>query len=194
LTCKIVLESSNINKNIWIKIYVSKLKQDTRKSHTLSSTPILFYYFKLVLVLILYKVTNLSPYATLLSSNNIAITFIVVPINWVGINIQHRNKCSPTPPINMKINMKIEQFFIVMSGQLKIVACSYYPYGWTQCLVPHSIFTLFYCYPYSNLMIHMFLEMLLKHPHSYWVFKHALVFFTSIYLHILSPTHKLEIV
>jgi hypothetical protein len=161
--------------------------------------------FQVGLVSILYKVTNLSPYATLLSSNNIAITFIVVPINWVGINIQHRNKCSPTPPINMKINMKIEQFFIVMSfkcqhlgqsmsGQLKIVACSYYPYGWTQCLVPHSIFTLLYCYPYSNLTIHMFLEMFLEHPHSYWVFKHALVFFTSIYLHILSPTHKLEIV
>jgi hypothetical protein len=45
-------------------------------------------------------------------------------------------------------------------------------------------------------MIHMFLEMLLNHPHSYWVFKYVLVFFTSIttYLHILSPTHKLEIV
>jgi hypothetical protein len=42
----------------------------------------------------------------------------------------------------------------------------------------------------------MFLKMFLEHPHSYWVFKYALVFFASIttYLHILSPTHKLEIV
>lgn len=65
---------------------------------TLILTPILFYYFKLDLVSNLYKVRNLSPYATLLSSKNTTRTFIMVPVNWVGINIQHRNKYSPPHP------------------------------------------------------------------------------------------------